>query len=176
MKVWELNITDIDYTSFYLPEDNKTEELQAVIEKIHSNEFSCKDWKPPVLLKQEQRIDPDFFDLSDLGVTIISSKVKEVLEAIFSDNTDYELLPFICEEDTCYLFRLKKTIDCLEKEESFFDALPSGQILSYENLVFNTEKIDGVPIFKIPELPFTLFTTHAFKYFYDKAGLKGIDF
>ena len=176
MKVWELNITDIDCTSFYLPEESKIERFQESIENMQHNEFLREDWVELVLLKSEQKNDPDFFDLLDLGIAIVNSKVQKILDDIFPDKSDYELFPFLNDEDSYYLFKLNKFTDCLQKEESIFDALPSGQILTYESLVFNNEMIEKKPIFKIPELPYTSFVTHAFKYYYDEARLKGIDF
>ena len=85
------------------------------------------------------------------------------------------MLPFINDEKEYFLLHLFKTTNCLNKESSVFELHENGIIADYESLVFDYDAIK-TPIFRIPELPYTLFVTGDFKHYYDELGLKGIDF
>lgn len=176
MNIWELSLSSIDFTTFRLPEAERVDQFSEFVDQMGDTSQPLKNkWKPFVLLKDEQRIDPDFFDLYDLGCVVVSSIVSKMIYSTMDEN-DYEMLPFISENDEYYLFNCLKTIDCLIKEESVVDSLESGVIADYTALTFDCEKINKVPCFKIPELPYTLFITTAFKFLYDELELKGIDF
>ncbi|GHV71915.1 hypothetical protein FACS189420_8380 [Bacteroidia bacterium] len=177
MKIWELSTLEIGYTSYYLPEEGKADSFIELANTLgDENKTVSEKWEQLVLLKSEQRIDPDFFDIYDCGVLIVSKKASLMLKSFFKED-EIELLPFLNDEDEFFLFRLLKFTDCLDKESSIFEIFDSGQISDYEFLAFDYDKIiSSTPIFKIPELPYTIFVTHAFKYFYDELGLKGIDF
>lgn len=80
MKIWELSISDIDFTSFRLPQVEKVEKFQEFVELMNDETQPLKDkWEPLVLLKDKQRIDPDFFDVCNLGCIVVSSIVKKMI-------------------------------------------------------------------------------------------------
>ena len=126
-------------------------------------------------MKEEQRVDPDFFDLYDTGSLVVSLDAAAIL-MLSLDDEDYELLPFLNDEKQYFLFNLLKSTDCLNKEESIYEVFDNGIISEYETLIFNSEKIKNTPIFKIPELPDIIFMTNALKYLSDFEGLKGLNF
>lgn len=176
MKIWELAISDIDSTSFRIPENEKVDGFKKIIDAIgDSSQFFKDKWQPLVLLKDEQKIDPDFFNLYDLDCLILSSIAKKLIYSTM-DECDYEMLPFISDENEYFLFNCLKTIDCLNKEESIVEKLEDGTIVDYELLMFDDEKLKGIPVFRIPEIPYKIFITTTFKFLYDELDLKGIDF
>lgn len=176
MKIWELSISDIDFTKFRLTEESEIAKLKKTVDDIIDLTQSVINlWEPLILLKDEQKIDPDFFDLYDLGCVIVNSRVKKIISSIM-ENDEYEMLPLLNDEDEYFLFNCLKIVDCLRKEESVYDELNSDLIVDYEYLVFNDEQLVGVPIFKIPQLPHKVFITTNFRFLYDEFDLKGIDF
>jgi len=176
MKVWELSTLEIGYTSYYLPEEGKADRFIEWANMLaDENKAVAEQWEPLVLLKSEQCIDPDFFDIYDCGVLIVTKKAAMMLQSFFKEG-EFELLPFISDEDELFLFHLLKFTDCLDKEDSVFELFDNGTISEYEFLAFDYDKVINTPIFKIPELPYSMFVTHVFKYFYDELDLKGIDF
>lgn len=176
MKIWELNTLEIGLTTFYLPEKGAVERFTDWVEKASdATQSIAGQWESFVLLKEEQRIDPDFFDLYDTGSLIVSLDAAATLKLSLPED-DYELLPLVNDEEKYFLFNLLKFTDCLNKEESIYESFENGIIASYETLIFDSEKIRDIPVFKIPELPYTLFVTHVFEYLCDIQELKGLDF
>lgn len=176
MRVWELQITEIDHSPFYIPEEK---ELQIFKEKlddiIEGNESIIDDWKPLLILKGEQKIDPDFFDLYDSGVQVLSVDAAAAIMLCLPEDT-YELLDMVSDENKYFLLNIIKPTNCLDKENSSFNSFPDGMISDYEHLAFHYDKVINVPIFRIPELPYTLFVTHVFEYIYNMENLKGLNF
>jgi len=176
MKVWELSTLEIGYSPYHLPEEDKVESFIQLMDKINDEAKRVdEEWEPLILLKSEQCIDPDFFDLLDTGALIVS-KQGCVLFQMFFNESEVELLPFLNDENEFFLIHLIKSVDCLDKENSIFEALDNGIISDYDSLAFDYDKIKKEPVFRIPELPYTIFVTSDFKYHYDELGLKGIDF
>ncbi|MDL2305079.1 hypothetical protein LJC72_07040 [Bacteroides sp. OttesenSCG-928-D19] len=174
MRIWELNTLEVDFTSYYLPESDKKDFFIEMMADINDESKHVDKWTPLVLLKKEQRIDPDFFDLYDTGALITTEKGSALFEA-FCNLENFQLLPFINDEQKFFLFHLIKATDCLDKDNSVFELHENGIIADYESLTFNYDAIKD-PVFKIPELPYTLFVTGDFKHYYDELELKGIDF
>ncbi|GHT15407.1 hypothetical protein FACS189426_22970 [Bacteroidia bacterium] len=134
MKIWELSTLEIGYTSYYLPEEGKADSFIELANTLgDENKTVSEKWEQLVLLKSEQRIDPDFFDIYDCGVLIVSKKASLMLKSFFKED-EIELLPFLNDEDEFFLFRLLKFTDCLDKESSIFEIFDSGQISDYEFL------------------------------------------
>ena len=177
MNLWELSISGVNYSSFFLPEkDGNNHFTQFVNEFDNKEQHKDKKWEPLVLLKQEQRIDPDFFDLYDSGSILVSSKGKSLLE-IFLNKGSYEFFSFLNDEDDFFLFNLKKEInDCLIKEKSIFTTLPTRQITEFEYLFFDPKIVEREVIFRVPELPYSIFVSDEFEYEYNSLGLKGLNF
>ena len=176
MKIWELSLEEIGLTSFYLPEDGAQKGFEALMDNLYEdNKPIIEKWEPFVLLKEEQKVDPDFFDLYDTGSLIVSLDAAAVLALSMPDN-DYEMLPFMNDEDTYVLINHLKYTDCLNKKDSVYETFDNGLISDYKTLLFDSEMAFETPFFRIPELPYTIFVTHIFKYFYDTQGLKGLIF
>lgn len=176
MQIWELNTLDVGLTTFYLPEKDKIESFNHLVNlAIDSSQSIAEKWEPLVLLKEEQKIDSDFFDLYDTGVLVVSLDAAATLKLSIPE-VDYELLPFMNDENKYFLFNLLKSTDCLNKKESIYECFDNGIISTFETLIFDCEKIKDIPVFKIPELPYTLFVTNVFEYLCDFQNLIGIDF
>jgi len=177
MKVWALNTSDIDFSSFYLPEEGEKDYFVSLLDDIDDNNSSLREsWESLILLKQKQEIDPDFLDIYDSGAIIVNSKGKSLLNTLLMEGS-FELLPFLNDEDEYYLFNLFTwNINGLNKKRSHFNLFPNGTISAYDVLFFNYMEIAKTPVFKIPELPYTLFCTYEFEQAYEEMGLKGINF
>ncbi|MDR2916367.1 MAG: hypothetical protein LBV74_16325 [Tannerella sp.] len=178
MKVWELNTTDLHFSPFILPEDGKKDFFIQFMEDINDDLTPRKKmWKPLVILKSEQRIDSDFIDLYDTGAIIVNSKGKDLLTSLsLLDEDSYELLPFLNDEDEYYLFNLLRFTDALDKDISVYEEFMPGKISNIELLAFDYNKIAHVPVFKVPELPYSIFITQTFRTYYDEMNLKGLNF
>lgn len=166
---------EIGFSSYYLPESGREEYFVGLMNDINDEHKPVEKWEPLVLLKKEQRIDSDFFDIYDAGAVVTSKQGAAIFEAFCAPN-DFQLLPFLNDERELFLFHLITPTDCLDKERSVFNSLDNGIITDYEGLSFNYEALKNKPVFKIPELPYTLFVTGDFKYYYDELELKGLDF
>lgn len=176
MRIWELNTISTGYTPFYLPNENEIEIFATRLEEISDeNKSILNDWEPLVLLKEEQQIDPDFFDLYDTGSLIVSLEGAATIMLSLPEE-DYELLPFLNDEKKYFLFNLIRSTDCLDKNNSIYNSFENGVISDYDGLMFDYDKMIEKPIFKIPELPYTLFVTHVFEYLCNMENLKGINF
>ena len=96
---------------------------------------------------------------------------------LLTDNlkdVDYELLPFLNDERPLFAFNLLKVWDVLEKDRFGYSGLPNGQIMDYEELYFSCDRLADVNIFKVPELPYSLFITSRFFSRYGRLGLEGL--
>lgn len=176
MKVWELSASEIGFSSFCFPEKNKVEQwIQYMDKAIEGSQDFSKKWEPLVLLKDQQRIDPDFLDFFDSDGIIVSEDAAATILMI-APQDDFMLLPFLNDEKQYFLFYLKKTTDCLNKETSEYNTFDNGLISDYQSISFKSDIIRDIPIFKIPELPYKIFVTNIFQYFYGITDLKGLNF
>jgi len=176
MKIWELTTSEIGLTSFYLPESGAEENyINFIDDNYYKNKSLTNQWGHFLLKKEEQRVDPDFFDLYDTGSFVVSVDAAALIMLAISEQ-DFELLPFQSEDKDYLLFNLYNPSDFLIKEKSLYKTFANGIISNYDRLVFDSERVLKTPLFKISELPYTVFVTNVFEHFYNKQNLKGLDF
>ncbi|WP_128330636.1 imm11 family protein [Apibacter sp. HY039] len=172
MKIYELAIDDNNATQLEFPlEEERELFLILAKEKVSNFTSVTNDWEEFLLLKKEPKIDVDFYDIEDIGVCIVSQRAYELLLPILDNSV--EILKFKSDEEDFFLLNVVLTTDCLDKENSVFTALPSGQIMEFQELFVYSDKIN-CPIFRIPELPFHLLITDQIMEVYYSNQLKGI--
>ena len=64
---------------------------------------------------------------------------------------EVEIIPFNVEGLDLYFLNITKSIDCLDEEKSNIKRLKTGRIYQIKHYVFNTNIIEGLMLFKIPQ-------------------------
>ena len=176
MKVWDFSISDVDYSTYYFPEEKEEVLFSDLVDKYLAEGKSIIDtWEPLVVLKKEQCKDSDFFDINDLGVTLVNSRVAEWLKSLL-DPKDYELLPLLNDEESLFVFNVIRSVDVLDKNNSEYTILPNGLVVDYEGLVFDPYLVENEIIFRVPQLPYNIFCTHIFEFQCEQNKLNGLSF
>lgn len=115
------------------------------------------------------------------GVLVFSSRVLELVQ-IHDD--EVELLPVRTKpnqhgfEYDYYIANVIKVVDCLDAGRSKITRYPSsGRVMRIEEYVFDTEQLEGVWIFKLPEQRTTaIFATEDFVDQFRSTDLEGLVF
>jgi hypothetical protein len=138
-------------------------------------------WRPvPVkLVKQDERGKPyaesDFPWLGE-HAPVMRPRAVGVLRSMLGG--DGELLPLDCPGADLKVLNVLQVVDALDLERSKLVRFPStGQIMTVESHVFHAERLDGVKVFKVPELLRTeAFVTYEVVNLIQSVGLKGVGF
>lgn len=172
MVIYELSVDSSDASELQFPISEQKEKLLELIDEKISNGISVKDeWDDFLILNSEPKVDMDFYDIDDVGVCILNQKTYKLFSSMFDDSI--ELLPLKSDDQIIYILNVIQTTDCLNKDQSVYTFLESGQIMEFEKLTFFSEKIT-CPFFRIPEMPFvTLISEKVLEAFYanDLRGL-----
>ena len=101
-----------------------------------------------------------------------------VLEALGPLLREYgELLPLECSETDLWVYNPTRVIDALDEEASSIERFKSGKIMRIKRYVFKAHLIDGVDIFKLPDLRGDrTYVSHRFVDLWTESGLKGLEF
>ncbi|NUQ78113.1 MAG: hypothetical protein HUU21_31665, partial [Polyangiaceae bacterium] len=88
-----------------------------------------------------------------------------------------ELLPLECPEAELWVYNPTRVIDALDEEASTIERFKSGRIMGIKRYVFKAHLIEGVDIFKLPNLRgHSTFVSHRFVDLWNESGLKGLEF
>jgi len=88
-----------------------------------------------------------------------------------------ELLPLECSETDLWVYNPTRVIDALDEEASSIERFKSGKIMRIKRYVFKAHLIDGIDIFKLPNLRgHSTFVSHRFVDLWTESGLKGLEF
>ena len=90
-----------------------------------------------MVLKKEPKIDMDFYDIMDIGVYIVNQRVYELLLPLLDETVEILIRS---DDSDYYLLNIILSTDCLDKENSEYTALPSGQIMEYNFFVLIHKK------------------------------------
>lgn len=129
------------------------------------------------LVSQDAYAEAAYSDSPWLGghALIFRFPVKEALGELLTANG--ELLPLICSEADLVVFNATRIIDALNEEESIVSRIDGGKIYRIKRYVFRPEVIDGVDVFKIPNLTVSpTFFSERFVDTWNACGLVGLDF
>jgi len=150
-----------------------------VFSTLINGESRKSTWRPiPMkLVSQEEGVEALYSDSPWMGsdALIFRSPVKEPLSELLKANG--ELLPLVCSEADLVVFNATRIIDALNEEESTVSRIDGGKIYRIKRYVFRPEVVDGVDIFKIPNLtPSPTFLSERFVDTWNACGLVGLDF
>lgn len=178
--IWEFNIADLDGSDYYFLVDSEEKTFKEIAKTYFSTGKPVgKNWQVPLILKENEKYYYDFFHIKDRiendifdmnededenlleDVVCVTQRVYDELQPILKD--EVEFLPMKSDDGTYYVMNIINIIDCLDKESSKCNMTPNGLIVNYEELVFDTKKLEGQHIFRIPELPFLIFVTDALR-------------
>jgi hypothetical protein len=88
-----------------------------------------------------------------------------------------ELLPLECSETDLWVYNPTRVIDALDEEASSIRRFRSGRIMGIDRYVFKAHLIDGIDIFKLPNLRGDrTYVSHRFVDLWTERGLKGLEF
>lgn len=172
MIIYELSIDGNNATQLEFPLQEEQDKFLLLAEEKITNFLSVKgEWEEFMVLKKEPKIDMDFYDIMDIGVYIVNQRVYELLLPLLDETV--EILKLRSDDSDYYLLNIIHTTDCLDKENSEYTALPGGQIMEYDFLCIDPQKIT-CPIFRIPELPYTVLITEQIIELFYLNQLKGL--
>ncbi len=143
----------------------------------------CLDrWRPiPVGLVKEdehgQRFAPSEFPWLGEHAPIMKPSAAACIRGCVPGD-EAELLPLLCEEVELTLLNPLRVVDALDLERSTMVRYPSsGRIMTVKSLVFEAVKIDGLTVFRVPELLRTaVFVTGPLVDAVTDAGFEGVGF
>ena len=138
-------------------------------------------WEPiPVQLVQhdEQGKPLAESELPWLGehAQVMRPRLVELLQNVLAG--DAELLPLACPDAELKVLNVLRVVEALDVERSEIVRFPStGRIMKVKSHVFQAERLDGVKVFKVPELlrGATLVTDEVVEVV-QRSGLKGVAF
>lgn len=150
-----------------------------VFTSLINGESRKSTWRPiPMkLVSQDVGVAALYSDSPWLGehALIFRIPVKEALGELLTANG--ELLPLDCSEADLVVFNATKIVDALNEEESTVSRFSGGEIYWIKRYVFRPEVVDGVDIFKIPNLTASpTFLSERFVDTWNACGLVGLDF
>ncbi len=142
------------------------------------------DWKQPSLAEcwcspsADGRVS-EFNDYPcvDMALPVFSERAVESLRDVLEPNG--EILPLLTNTHTMFFFFNILTIsDALDRDKSSceFWCDPPTTATNIEFFVFDSKKIQGLSIFRIRELPMSVFVTNLFVDKVESARLQGFDF
>jgi len=118
---------------------------------------------------------PSDFPWLGSHVLIAREPAANLLAARYSQ--EIELLPLACDDATLLALNARVVVDALDEERSAPERFSSGRILSLGEPVFVPSRLEGLHIFKIPQmLRGATYVTGDFIKTMKQHGLDGIDF
>jgi hypothetical protein len=101
---------------------------------------------------------------------VFSSRAISALKPVLEGNG--ELLPLACNVDSYAIFNVTRLIDGLDEGRSEIVRFSDGRILDIQRFEFWPDRLNGISIFKIPQMPFgRVFVTDSFVVAVEKAEL-----
>jgi hypothetical protein len=135
----------------------------------------AKNWKPPKVIGRVSEFND--YPCVDFTMPAFSSRAVEALRQMLVANG--ELLELISDTETRYfLYNILTISDALDRSESICDFWcdPPTTATEIDFFAFDSRKIAALSIFRIRELPMSVFVTSAFAEKVDFFGLNGFAF
>lgn len=172
--IWTFEI-DSNFTQFFFPIEKEKIFFKNIVENFLTNLHPVgNNWIPLIMQRQEPKKHADFFSIEDTDCIAMSEKAVQYLKDLI--NEKIELLPIETDAGKYYVLNIMNVINCLNKEESDYTALPNGLIVNYSLLEFDEVKLGNNAIFKISELPYTNFITDSIQEICELEDLHGLLF
>lgn len=130
-------------------------------------------WEDPENKKEKDKPIADFASAGTAPA--INEKAKSIVSPLISRTV--ELLPLLSNKDSYYAMNVE-LVDCLDVGNSIVERFKSSnRIMSVEIYAFNWDRLEGINMFRIPELGLgRLFVTDTFKQKVEDAKLLGLLF
>ncbi|MEO6231101.1 MAG: DUF1629 domain-containing protein [Ferruginibacter sp.] len=174
MAIWTLE-ADYDFTTFDFSSDGDKIYFDFLVKNyFEASKLIAQNWRPLNMIRNEPKKHPDFFEIGSSDVIAISKAAVDTLKDSLNDNV--ELLEIETDAGKYYAMNILNFVDCLNKEESKYEATKGGTIVKYSLLVFDEEKLRENKIFKVPEMPFCTFVTDEIRETCEEKYLRGLFF
>jgi Immunity protein family (Imm11) len=108
-------------------------------------------------------------------VLVLRDKAVAALGDMLSDHG--ELLPLSCPDTELWVFNALRLVDALDEGRSTLVRFAGGRIADIQRHVFHPDRVAGVEIFKLPQMPRGwLYLSADFVDRVQSAGLRGVGF
>ena len=115
-------------------------------------------------------------DFPTLGSTPTLSQraVDELIDVLVENG---EILPLdVATGEPCYVYNVTRTVDALDESRSDLVRFDSGRIMMVKRHAFRAPELEGVTIFKVPQLRAPVFVTEPLMKRITQSGLTGFSF
>jgi len=126
-------------------------------------ESMAEHWQPPPVVVSGKTLRLRDFVSWMLQAPVLSTRARISLEDLIGCYVEF--LPLVELRGMSYFaINIVKLLDCLDRAKSDIIFSPSrpGQILGVNSYQFLSERLEAVPIFKIPDDPSAVFVTRPF--------------
>ncbi len=156
----------------------REEDYDKVLDKFDGAPMRAS-WRPlrvRVLLDEDHKgRPPSDFPSLDGTIPVFSGRGVEALRDLLEPNG--EILPLDCAEGVYYAFNVTRVVDALDVERSELKLFDDGEIMNVAQYELRAQKLDAVPIFKLPQVArMYSFVTDEFVSRTTAAGLTGFDY
>lgn len=143
-------------------------------ENWHPLRLELWEGEPGKRKKEERKPNADFMG-TGLLLDAISGRAKSLLESLIVNQVEFLLLETPVRP---YYGLHVKYVDCLDaKHSAVVRFKSSGRIMEVEKYAFHWDRLEGVNIFRLPELGLSrLFVSDEFKRIVEDNGLTGLEF
>lgn len=147
MKVYRLQTDTERYCSFAL-----VDEANAGIYWSFDGRSLRSSWEPlSITAADEDDATAEMADFALLGtIPIVSERAVEVLRDLTLRCC--EILPLVYSRQAYFALNVMTVVDALDEKRSTLTRLPSGAVMSVQEYVFHPDRLNGVVIFRIPQL------------------------
>jgi uncharacterized protein DUF1629 len=163
---------------FELCQPLKQEDFETINVRVNG-EHRKETWHPIAmqLIREDEgeRLAPS--DSPWLGSHALVFK-RATLDALGAELRKHgELLPLLCSEEELVVFNPTRILDALDQKRSSVQRFNSGRIMRVSRYAFRPEAIEGVEVFKIPDLRVSpTFVSSRIVRLWTDARLKGLEF
>lgn len=145
MKIWQLNFELDEYDNLIPVEAFSVREIQSFDGRSH-----LKEWKSIPVKRMEPERNLELSDAPGFIIPVFSKTALKYLKPLIEPNV--EILPLEFEEEEYYGINVITVVDGIDYEKSIYKTFRDGKrILAFKKYSFLPNKIEGIPIFKIPD-------------------------
>jgi hypothetical protein len=175
--VWDILIDCNNFRTFRT--NLSTEDALALLELLKSGDWIATKWKglrARLARERSEKAKPsaDFISI-DLAFDAMSGRARAILEDLVSGQMEF--LPIETPVGPYYGLHVSY-VDCLDVEHAeVLRYKSSGRIMEVIKYAFRWERLEGIHIFRLPELGTSrLFVSDEFKRLVEANGLTGLEF
>ncbi len=170
-------IPDSGYTKFTFPiAAQKTRFEQIVKEYFRKGKSVLPVWENFILRRGEPQKTSNIIDVDGTGVIAFDEYSYSKLSQYEMFNDELEFLPINTDVGEFKVLNVLKFVDCLNKDVSKVTYGPKKKIITYKELQFLSSKLNGIHLFKIPELPHLTISSFDFLQECEANEFKGLEF